>query len=201
MRCVIRYKYCMSVGLAELSFKNVRLPLLALVFVGGLSGCTSATPKVETEKTASCETVDWYELGRRDGSQGTPTNKLSNRQKECAKAASPDWETIYTNGRNAGLVEFCDPKNGYELGRMGVAYYYVCPSTVEPAFLTGYRQGQQARELELQNQKIDEQIDQLVQKLTAAENPNEKQEITQQLEELKKSRAKNDQELTKIITK
>src|SRR6185312_3631545 len=111
MRRVIQYKYCMSVGLAHRILIKARLPLLALVLAG--LGCTSA-PKVETEKTASCETVDWYELGRRDGSQGTPTNKLSNRQKECAKAASPDWETIYTNGRNAGLVEFCDPKNGYE---------------------------------------------------------------------------------------
>jgi len=190
----------MSLGLCKHISGILGRPLVALILGCGLSACASKTI-VPVGKISSCEQADWYELGRRDGSQGTPTDRLSAHQKECAKASSPDWETIYTNGRNAGLVEYCDPKNAYELGRMGVAYYYVCPSTVEPQFLTGYRNGQQARELEMQNQKIDDQIDQLAQKLIATESANEKQEIKEQLEELKRTRAKNDQELTKIITK
>src|SRR6202042_1372132 len=102
-------------------------------------GCVEK--QIVPDKTA-CEQTDWYELGRQDGSQGQPTDRLNKHQKACAKV-EPDWETVYTNGRNAGLVEYCEPKNGYELARMGIAYYYVCPSTVEAQFLSSYRKGQQ----------------------------------------------------------
>jgi len=190
----------MLVGFKVHSSLTLSQPLLALVLACGLTGCVSAQKVPEPEK-ATCEQADWYELGRRDGSQGTPTDRLTAHQKECAKNSNPEWETIYTNGRNAGLVEYCDPKNAYELGRMGVAYYYVCPSTVEAPFLASYKMGQQAREIEIQNQKLDDQIDQLGQKLNSSESSNEKKEINDQIEALKKARTKNDQELSKIIIK
>jgi hypothetical protein len=165
-----------------------------------VSACTTASKPQEAER-AGCEQVDWYELGRRDGSQGAPTDRLVAHQKECRKNFNPEWETVYTNGRNAGLVEFCEAKNGFELGRSGVAYFYVCPSTVEPQFLQGYRKGQQARELELQNQKLDGQIELIAQKIIQTESLNEQTELNSQLAELKQSRGKNDQELSKIISK
>lgn len=182
------------------NFYSRRLSLIVLATVAWalLGGC--ASKPIEAEK-ATCEQADWYELGRSDGSQGSPTNRLTQHQKDCAKSLNPEWETVYTNGRNAGLVEYCDPKNAFELGRMGVAYYYVCPSTVEPLFLAGYRKGQQARELELQNQKIDGEIDQLTQKIVQTESENEQQALKAQLTELKKLRSQNDQELSKIIAK
>jgi hypothetical protein len=180
----------MSVGLGR---------FIPFLFVScALSGCSSIKP---VSDKATCEQTDWYEIGRRDGSQGSPTDRLTQHQKQCDKQFKNDWETMYTNGRNAGLVEYCEPQNGYELGRMGIAYYYVCPSTIEPQFLSGYRRGQQARDLEQQNQKLDEQIDQTAQKLIRAGNPNEQDELAKQLDELKKTRAKNEQELGKIISK
>jgi hypothetical protein len=171
--------------------------VLAAVLVLSFLGCVSA----KSTDIATCEQADWYELGRRDGSQGAPTDRLTKHQKECAQQLNPEWETMYTNGRNAGLVEYCDPKNAYELGRMGVSYYYVCPSTVEPQFLGGYRRGQQARELELQNQKLDEKIDDLSQKVIQTSSIYEKKELTTELDQLKVLRAKNERELSKIISK
>lgn len=178
---------------------HLRLTLLfasALFFAFNSVSCASKNVDV-----ATCEQADWYELGRRDGSQGTPTDRLTQHQKDCAKSFNPDWETVYTNGRNAGLVEYCEPKNAYELGRMGVAYHYVCPSTVEPPFLLSYRKGQDARELEIQNQKLDEQINDTTQKLIQSGDTYEKNELSTALEQLKKLRAKNDRELSKIISK
>lgn len=175
--------------------------LAFILFVSGavlVAGCVSTKPVAQK---SACDQTDWYEIGRRDGSQGSPTNKLTQHQKECSDKFSGDMETMYTNGRNAGLVEYCDPQNGYELGRMGVAYYYVCPSTVEPQFLSGYRRGQEARDLEQQNQKLDEQIDQLAQKLVTVNNTSEQEEVASQLDELKKTRAENEQKLNKITTK
>ena len=150
---------------------------------------------------ATCDQVDWYELGRRDGAQGLPTDHLVQLRKECGKTFRSDWETVFTNGRNAGLVEYCDAKNGYELGRMGGTYYYVCPSTVEPQFLTSYRKGQAARELEVLNKKIDLQIDQLAQKLVVVSDQHEQRQIASELDSLKKVRSKNERELSKIISK
>jgi hypothetical protein len=160
-----------------------------------LAGCSS-TPHDE----ASCDQADWYELGRRDGSQGAPTDKLKDHRKSCTKNFRSDWESMYTNGRNAGLVEYCDPKNGYELGRMGVGYYYVCPSTVEPQFLLSYRRGQRAHELELQSKQLDLRIDQLSQKLLVANNKYDQQELTGELDQLRKQRAQKERELAKIIS-
>lgn len=168
----------------------------ALIFLISLVSCATRSADV-----ATCEQADWYELGRRDGSQGTPTDRLNQHQKECAKSFNPDWETMYTNGRNSGLVEYCDPKNAYELGRLGAAYHYVCPTTVERPFLLGYRKGQDARDLEMQNQKLDEQINETTQKLLQSGDTYEKNELSTALEQLKKLRAKNDRELSKIIAK
>src|SRR3954469_4991476 len=108
-----------------------------------VSACASKTEK------ASCERRDWYELGRRDGSQGLPLDRMIEYKKECGEQFNSSGETVYMNGRNAGLVEFCLPENAYELGLMGMSYLFVCPSTMETDFLASFRKGQQARVLQL----------------------------------------------------
>jgi len=160
-----------------------------------MTACSGA--KVEQ---ASCDQADWYELGRRDGSQGSTSERLSKHRQGCAKAFHANWETMYLNGRNAGLVEYCEPKNAYELGRMGIAYLYVCPSTVEQPFITAYRRGQRAHDLELESKRLDLQIDQLSQKLMVANNKYDQKEISSELSQLKKERALKDKELSKIIS-
>lgn len=148
---------------------------------------------------ASCEQADWYELGRRDGSQGSPSDRLNQQRKACGKSFRADWESMYINGRNAGLVEYCEPRNAYELGRMGVAYLYVCPSTVEPQFISAYRKGQTAHDLEIESKRLDMQIDQLAQKLLLANNKYDQKELSDEMSELKKVRAQKEKELSKII--
>lgn len=172
-------------------FKAIFSALVMLL----ISACTGA--KVEH---ASCDQADWYELGRRDGSQGSTSERLNQHRQMCAKAFHANWETMYLNGRNAGLVEYCEPKNAYELGRMGIAYLYVCPSTVEQPFITSYRRGQRAHDLELENKRLDLQIDQLSQKLMVANNKYDQKEISSELTQLKKERALKDKELSKIIS-
>jgi len=122
--------------------------LFILILAAAVSGCQSK-PVV-----AGCEQRDWFELGRTDGAQGTSENKLKKYAMECPKQFRSEWETMYTNGRNAGLNEYCSPENAYELGRSGQTYLYVCPSTMEPQFLGDYRRGQRARELEIANKHV-----------------------------------------------
>ncbi len=167
--------------------------LSVLVLIGAvlLTGCTSSNVE-----QASCDQADWYELGRRDGSQGSSSDRLDQHRHACSKQFRPDWETMYTNGRNAGLVEYCEPKNGYELGRMGIAYLYVCPSTVEPKFVEAYRKGQRAHDLELESKRLDVQIDQLNQRLLVSNNKYDQKELSTELSQLKKVRAQKEKELS-----
>lgn len=166
---------------------------IALVFmaVGLMSACASKQDK------ATCDKRDWFELGRRDGAQGAATDRQASYRNECGTTFSGFAETMYTNGRNAGLVEYCDVSNAYELGRMGLPYLYVCPSTIEPKFLSSYRKGQEARKLEVQNQKIDAEIDELLAKLNYVDSSYARREIASEVEQLRKERIKNDKDLSK----
>ena len=166
--------------------------MLSLLGLGTftLLACASKTTDV-----APCDQVDWYEIGRRDGAQGAPSERWAEQQKKCSTNISADWETMYANGRNAGLVEYCEPKNAYELGRTKLPYFYVCPSTVEPQFLKAYRKGQASHDLELANQKLDAQISDLNQKLIQSTSTSEQEELKQQLNELKTRRAQNERQL------
>ena len=165
---------------------------ILLVCVSFFLGCSSNPLKV------ACEQKDWYEVGRHDGAQGHRLDRLAQYRRECGSDFSAGFETVYTNGRNAGLVEYCEPQNAFELGRMGINYGYVCPSTTEPDFLASYRKGQQARQLEIENQKMDSQIDQLLAQLQQAETPYQKRKLASELNSLKKERAKKERELNKV---
>lgn len=164
---------------------------ISLIVLGLVSACAGKQEK------ASCEQRDWYETGRRDGSQGATLDRLVNYKKECGSQFNSFSETIYTNGRNSGLVEYCSPENSYELGRMGIAYLYVCPSITESEFLAGYRRGQDARKLEIENQKLDAEIDTLLSRLNSEQSTYARREIASELEDLRKARAKNDKDLNK----
>ena len=159
----------------------------------GFFGACAGKP----EKPA-CEQRDWYESGRRDGAQGATLDRLSQYKRECGAQFNAFWETMYTNGRNAGLVEYCSPDNSYELGRMGIAYLYVCPSTTEGEFLAGYRRGQKAREIEIENQKLDAEIDSLLARLNRADTNYARRELASELEQLRKLRSKNEKDLNRV---
>ena len=157
-----------------------------------ISACAGRNEK------AGCDQRDWYETGRRDGSQGATLDRMDAYKKECTAQFNSNSETMYTNGRNAGLVEYCAPDNSYELGRMGLSYMYVCPSTTENAFLIGYRRGQSARKLEIENQKLDSEIDTLLSKLNQEESNYARREIAGELAQLRKLRAQKEKDLNKV---
>ena len=158
-----------------------------------LSGCITALEK------PSCAKMDWYEIGRSDGAQGMDLDVLNKHKLTCGESFSENAETIYTNGRNAGLVDYCSEENGYDMGRMGVLYTYVCPSTMEPQFLTQYEKGQDARQLELENAKLDARIATIFQRLNIAQSRGEKSDLQFELKTIQRLRAQNDKTLQKIL--
>lgn len=104
---------------------------LALV---GLSGCASMSGD-------ECVTGDWEAIGYEDGARGYTTDHISQHRKACAKhGVTPDFAD-YQNGRDQGLVEYCQPGRGFDVGSSGGRYNGVCSANLEADFLDAYNAG------------------------------------------------------------
>ena len=111
--------------------------VLAIAMV---SGCASMSSE-------ECANSDWVAIGYEDGSRGYTTDKFGSRRKACAKhGVTADFQA-YQEGREEGLVEFCQPSRGYNLGVNGGTYYGVCDVAMEEEFLDAYRVGSQLHSL------------------------------------------------------
>jgi len=116
-------------------YRNSANILLSLVVIG-LSGCASMSGD-------ECATSDWSAVGYEDGSRGYTTDRFGAHRKACAKHGITADFQAYQQGRAQGLVEFCQPSKGFDLGASGGRYNAVCSADLEPEFLDAYRVGQQ----------------------------------------------------------
>lgn len=121
-------------------------PIPLLKFLVGLfaamllAGCSTGLKKDE------CLTADWQMIGYEDGLHGLPPGRIGAHRVACAKHQVTPNLAAYSEGRDRGLTEYCQPKIGYRVGLNGQTYANVCPATSEPAFVNGYRWGRQIYE-------------------------------------------------------
>lgn len=102
-----------------------------------IAGCASMS-------TEECLTADWQAIGYEDGARGAPVSAVTHRRQACAKKAGVTVDmAAYMAGRDSGLVEFCQPPNGYALGARGGAYNGVCTGPGEHDFASAYQAGRQ----------------------------------------------------------
>jgi len=116
---------------------NSRLnPIWLLIGIASLSGCA-------TMSSEECMTSDWSAIGYEDGARGYTTDRFGQHRKACAKhGVTPDF-TAYQNGRDQGLVEYCQPSRGFNVGSNGGRYNGVCSVNLEANFLDAYKVGYQ----------------------------------------------------------
>ena len=108
-----------------------------------LSGCATLSKN-------ECLNADWYSIGYVDGARGYPVSRIGKHRQACAEyGVKPDFEQ-YEKGLTAGIVEYCNPRNGYWLGTKGVVYGGVCPKNLEGPFIVAYQQGKNVYEMERQ---------------------------------------------------
>jgi len=113
--------------------RNWNLIWVALV-VSGLGGCAGMSGD-------ECVTSDWAAIGYEDGARGYTTDRISQRRKACAKhGVTPDF-AAYQSGRAQGLVEYCQPGRGFDVGSNGGRYNGVCSVDLEADFLDAYNAG------------------------------------------------------------
>lgn len=130
--------------------KNASLVLVALALFA--SACSSMGPE-------ECAATDWWAMGYEDGSRGMPSDYFGNHRKACAKHGITADFSAYKAGRDEGLVEFCQPSRGYNLGASGGRYHGVCDVALEEEFLDAYQVGHQLYTLRYNVQNANAQID------------------------------------------
>lgn len=109
-----------------------RILIIALAVI--MSGCA-------TMNADQCTMSDWHAVGYEDGSRGYTSDRFGQYRKACAKhSVAPDFQA-YQVGRKEGLVEFCQPSRGFNLGAAGGRYNGVCDVAMEDEFLDAYRAG------------------------------------------------------------
>jgi Protein of unknown function (DUF2799) len=108
--------------------------LLTAAFV---AGCATGMSKDE------CALADWQTIGYEDGLRGFPAERIGAHRVACAKHQVTPNLAAYSAGRERGLREYCQPKNGFRVGLHGGGYANVCSGPTETAFVDGYRYGRQ----------------------------------------------------------
>ena len=101
-----------------------------------MSGCASMSSE-------ECVATDWSAIGYEDGARGYTTDRFSVHRKACAKHGITANFGSYQNGRDQGLVEYCQPGRGFNVGTSGGRYYGVCPANLEANFVDAYNVGHQ----------------------------------------------------------
>lgn len=105
--------------------------LLALLVMGGCAGMSDE----------ECLATDWSAVGYEDGARGYTSERFSRHRTACAKHGITADFGAYQAGREQGLLEYCQPGRGYDVGVSGGRYYGVCSPDREADFLDAYNAG------------------------------------------------------------
>lgn len=108
--------------------------ILVLAAMLVMSGCA-------TMSSEECLATDWTAVGYEDGARGYTTERFSKHRQACAKHGITADFGAYQVGRDEGLVEYCQPGRGFDVGVNGGRYYGVCHVNLEQDFLDAYNAG------------------------------------------------------------
>jgi hypothetical protein len=160
---------------------------LILIFLG----CSSLNSKQEP-----CQETDWFELGRREGSLGIKKNYNDrNLPIICPNSKLQEQLTLYINGHNEGLNEYCFPKNAYLMGMEGEIYLNNCPQETREEFQTYFKKGETIKSLTEKNQLINEELHKLIDETGKDNNFLLKSKITK----LKSQKNQNEAKLQEVL--
>jgi hypothetical protein len=89
-----------------------------------------------------------------------PSEHVGEYRKACSKHGVVPDLAAYRAGREEGLLEFCRPQRGFDLGSRGGSYNGVCPPDLNGAFTESYNSGRQLYELRTAVQNTSRLIEQ-----------------------------------------
>ena len=128
-----------------------------------LASCVSLSPEL------SCEGTNWYELGRQAGRQGQVLRDKWDMDSICGSRDLYSQKfAILETGYFAGLAEFCNPENAFNLGRLGLETKSGCPDQFQEEYERAFKRGQSYAEIEASNLETDKKIELLTDELGQA---------------------------------
>ena len=175
-----------------------------LITAAAAAGAALALGSCATMSAEQCMAGDWSGQGYADGQSGLTMSRLDEHAEACAEHGVAPDAAAYAAGRRQGLVHYCTPYKGFEVGRTGSGYAGVCPSDLEADFMPAYRDGQIVHEVEqaLANARgrvdsLGDRLEELDDKITAkqaearAEGLTEQQreQIRTRIQEIRRERA------------
>jgi Protein of unknown function (DUF2799) len=117
--------------------RRVLACVAGVLIAASLGGCATGMSRDQ------CAAADWRTIGYEDGLHGLPPDRIGAHRVACAKhQVAPDL-AAYTEGRERGLRDYCQPRNGFRVGLSGGGYANVCPDVAEAGFTHGYRSGRE----------------------------------------------------------
>ena len=126
-------------GLTRESAMNKQF-ILALAAAMMLGGCATMSEQ-------ECLVTDWRTVGYEDGARGVSQTNIGKYRQRCAKhGVAPDLDA-YRAGHAEGVVQYCQPANGFNVGSAGRNYQGVCPAELESEFLHSYQAGRELHRL------------------------------------------------------
>ncbi|MBE9553221.1 MAG: DUF2799 domain-containing protein [Proteobacteria bacterium] len=120
--------------------------MLAVLAVAGCGESEEDRQRRDQRQAAACQATDWWALGFEDGVKGLRADYFGKYRRECAPHGVTANITLYLEGRDEGLYEYCKPQNGYRLGVDGRKYANACPPRLEGPFLDAHKDGLGLRE-------------------------------------------------------
>lgn len=144
--------------------------------LGFLCGC-----QVMSEK--ECRTADWYQTGYQDGRGGEPRSRIEDIIEACSKANVAPDQARYFSGRERGLLEYCTPDHGYQLGKGGSSLHQVCPPESAARFEAAYREGRKIYDARHRVDDLESRRHRLEDELAKAKSDADRRHIRDELSE------------------
>ncbi len=142
--------------------KGFHLHVLCVSIIASFLGCATLSKN-------ECLEADWFEIGRKDGMIGEHRALFQKHIDACKKHDISPNRNDYYAGRDAGLSIYCTENNGFEQGRRGKRYQYVCPPDLEPEFLNGFNQGREIYKYESKVASIERRLKEIEKQIEGKE--------------------------------
>ena len=110
----------------------------------------------------TCQELDWYEIGRQDGSNIQNGKGRRTIAPTCEDSDTSLSEALYNNGFDSSIAQYCTPQNGYELGlTKQISKEDLCPPLLRDEFAISYKQGLRANQIKSEQQHISNKLETL----------------------------------------